>query len=61
MSCHWARHEREIGEERGDLVAARRRRELEQQTSLVAATLVEADRLVDAPERELSHAQAAGS
>jgi len=32
----------EVGEERGDLVAARGRDELEQQTSLVAAPLVEA-------------------
>ena len=53
--------EREAGEKRGDLVAARGRDELEQETSLVAASLVEADRPVDAPERELSHAQAAGS
>ena len=34
--------EREAGEERGDLVAARGRDELEQETSLVAAPLVEA-------------------
>jgi hypothetical protein len=51
----------EVGEKRGDLVTARGRDELKQETSLVAASLVEADRPVDAPERELSHAQAAGS
>jgi len=50
--------EREAGEKRGDLLSARGRDELEQQTSLVAASLVEADRPVDAPERELPHAQA---
>lgn len=53
--------EGEAGEERGDLVAAREGDELEQDTSLVAAPLVEAHRPVDAPDRELSHAQAAGS
>jgi hypothetical protein len=37
--------EREADEERGDLVAARGRDELKQETSLVAAPLVEADRL----------------
>jgi hypothetical protein len=53
--------EREVGEERGNFVAARRRGELQEQTSLVAAPLVEANRGVDAPERELSNAQTAGS
>jgi len=51
----------EVSEERGDLVTARGRVELEQETSLVAAPLVEAHCPLDAPERELSHAQAAGS
>jgi hypothetical protein len=51
----------EVGEERGDFVATRGRDELEQETSLVAAPFVEAHCPVDAPGRELSHAQAAGS
>ena len=53
--------ERKVSEERGDLVTARGRDELEQQTPLVAAPLVEPHRPLDAPERELLNAKAAGS